>query len=305
VADEKNFWIERGIKASIVVIALGVILAIVHHFTADTRREMPPVLKALSEDVSQEFADAIPRNRDVNELLVLVLQRGNRDEESRFKEMLKDKIKDQGKYKVSDWADVKKAFGDTFWGKIVREIPGMQPGDDPQNIAQAKKALSILATTGKHIDGVLLVTVSDFTEGDNGYKARVTCEGEIYSVDQQKTIDTIKPVTESVDSRLNYLYLHHAIASSTLIGRVVVWFLVAATLPFVLIQLVRGVVSKRRNELNLTLVVGFTLFDVFLGWVLLTSISLDLGAALVVALLVASMGYYNYDACDYIERRLT
>jgi hypothetical protein len=296
--------VDRIVKAAIVVIAAGVILAIVLWLKGESRRKMPPVLRDLSETVTDEFAEKLPRDRSVNDLLILVLQSGNRDEEVEFKQLLKEKVKGTSKYKISDWDDVKKTFSDNYWQLAAQKL-GMLPGEDPKDLKQAKKALDFLATTGKKLDGVLLVTVDDFDEGQEGFKAKVSCEGEIYSVDQQKTIDTVPQITDSVSSHWDYRYLHHKISSTSVIGRFLLWFLIASTLPFLLIQLVRAVVSKRNNELNVALVAGLTLVDVLLGWVLLTSISLGMGTALIVLILLGAMGYYNYDACDYIERRLT
>ena len=42
-----------------------------------------------------------------------------------------------------------------------------------------------------------------------------------------------------------------------------------------------------------------------LAWILISAMSVGMGTALFALLLTGLMGYYNYDACDYIERRLT
>jgi hypothetical protein len=102
--------LDKLYKVGIVVLAAGSLAGVIGYFMKESPREMPPVLKELSTEVAEEFAKELPRDRDVNELLLLVLQRGNRDEENEFKETLKRKVKDSGKYKVKNWDDVKKDF---------------------------------------------------------------------------------------------------------------------------------------------------------------------------------------------------
>ena len=291
-------------RIAIVVLAMGTLSGAVAWFLKESPREMPPVLKELSDDVAGRFATAIPRTRDVNDLLILILQRGNRDEEAQFRKVLKQKVRDAGKYKIEDWEDLKKKFNDNLLQNMMAKI-NLLPGEDPKDLAQAKSALRILAKTGKEIDGVLLVDVTEFNEGDEGFGAKVTCEGEIFSVAKDATIDKVPTVSRSIDSHLDYVYLHHRLASATFVGRFLLWFLVAATQPFVLIQLVRGVVKRRKNELNLMLLAGFTVVDLALAWVLISAIAVGLGTGLLLLLLTGLLGYYNYDAIDYIERRLT
>src|SRR5271170_3037104 len=99
---------DKLVRIAIVVIAIGIIAGAVAFFTREKKREMTPVLRQLSEDVANQFAETLPRNRDVNDLLLLVLQRGNRDEELEFRDLLKDRIRQAGKYKIQDWQDLKK-----------------------------------------------------------------------------------------------------------------------------------------------------------------------------------------------------
>ncbi len=288
------------------VLVLGLVVGLVAWLTHDGKRQLPPVLKELSDEVALEFAEKLPRNRQVNDLLVIVPRSGNqRDEEIRFREILKDRIIEARKYNVQDWTDVKKKVDDGKLTHFLNDMLGLVPGDDPKNLEQAKKVLDWLAKANMTFDGVLVVNIQEFEEGDDGLHAKVAVTGDIYGVAAGKTIETVPPVVRSVDSVFNYTYLHHRLESMSLVLRFLGWFLVAATLPFALIQLVRAVVTRRKNELNLALVAVFTGFDVLLAWILISAISVGLGSGLFVLVLTALMGYYNYDACDYIERRLT
>jgi hypothetical protein len=293
------------IKIGIGAAVLGLVVGLVLYLTRDKERELPPVLQDLSVAVASEFAEKLPRTRDVNDLLMIVPRRGNpRDEEKRFRTLLKDKITTARKYNVRDWDNVKADLNDTTLGKIFKET-GLVPGDDPKNLDEAKKVLKWLAKSNVNFDGVLVINISDFQEGEAGYGAKVACDGAIYSVAAEKEVAKVPTVAEGVDSRLNYIYLHHTIAEVNWFGRFLGWFLVAAGLPFGLIQLVRAVVQKRKNELNMILLAGFTVFDVVLAWTLVSALAVGTGTIVFLVILAAAMGYYNYDAMDYIERRLT
>lgn len=287
------------------IVVLGLVVALIIWLTRDGKRQLPPVLKSLSDEVAREFAEKLPRTREVNNLLLILPRRGNqRDEEIRFREIVKEEIIKQHKYDVSDWEDVKKKSDDNWISKGLVKI-GLVPGDDPKNLEQAAGMLKYLKTANMDFDGVLLVNIKDFDEGDEGFHAKVTVGGEIYGVAAGKTLASVPDVTRSVDSVFNYIYLRNRIESQSIFLRFFGWFLVAATLPFLLIQVVRAVVTKRKNELNLALIAGFTIFDVVLAWVLISALNFGMGTAFFVLLLLGLLGYYNYDACDYIERRLT
>jgi hypothetical protein len=286
-------------------VVLGLVVALIVWLTHDSKRKLSPILEELSEEVSTEFAEKLPRNRQVNDLLMILPRSGNiRDEELRFRDILKNDIVKARKYNVSDWEDVKKKVGDTFIGKVLTET-GLVPGDDPKNLDQAVKIMKRLSAANQNFDGVLLVYVKDFDEGQEGLHAKVSVDGEIYGVAAATTIEKVPPVARSVDSVMNYTYLHHRIESMSIFLRFFGWFLVAATMPFALIQLVRAVVTKRKNELNLALIASFTIIDVLLAWILISAMSFGMGTTLFALLLAGLLGYYNYDACDYIERRLT
>ena len=55
---------------------------------------------------------------------------------------------------------------------------------------------------------------------------------------------------------------------------------------------------------NLVLLGGLTAIDLFLAWVILMAMGLGWGYVVGLVILGGLVGYYNYDACDYIERKL-
>jgi hypothetical protein len=287
------------------IVVLGAVVALVLWLTGPSKRELPPVLRELSNDVAMDFAEKLPRNREVNDLLMILPSRGNeRDEEVRFRDILKEKVIKQNKYRVRDWEDVKKNCDDNWLSKGLVKL-GMIPGEAPRTLEKAVGMLKYLKTANMNFDGLLLVNIKDFDEGDEGLHAKVTVSGDIYAVVPDKVVASVPDVTKSVDSVFNYTYLHNRIELTSIFLRFFGWFLVASTLPFAMIGVVRAIVQKRKNELNLALVGGFTFLDVLLAWVLISAMGYGTGTILFILVLTGLMGYYNYDACDYIERRLT
>ncbi|HZU99306.1 MAG TPA: hypothetical protein VFF73_21545 [Planctomycetota bacterium] len=287
------------------IVVLGAVVALVLWLTGPSKRELPPVLKELSTDVAVQFAEKLPRNRDVNNLLLLLPRKGNpRDEELEFRRILKEEIDKQRKYEVRDWDNVKKNLDQTFLGKGLVQM-GLAPGEEPRNLEEAVGVMKWIAKANQNFDGLLLVNVREFQEGQDGLGAKVSVDGEIYGVAAGKTIEKVPEVSEAVTSIFNYMYLHNKIERTSIFLRFFGWFLVASTLPFAMIGLVRAIVQKRKNELNLALVVGFTFIDVLLAWILISALGYGTGTIIFVLILMGLMGYYNYDACDYIERRLT
>ncbi len=99
-------------------------------------------------------------------------------------------------------------------------------------------------------------------------------------------------------------YLAHQMSQRSFLWRFPLWFVVATGLPWALIQVVRWVLRKRNNSANLGVLALFTLVDLAVAWPLLFAYALSGFTLFGMLVLAALMGYYNYDACDYIERRL-
>jgi hypothetical protein len=156
------------------------------------------------------------------------------------------------------------------------------------------------------IDGVLFVEITQFFEGDSedGFGAKLGVKGTIWSRHQKKEVASVGPIQQAIDSRLDLRYLSHAMGTQSLFWRIPVWLLISCGMPWLLIGLVRFVLKRRSNGATFGLLGTFVALDVSLAWVLLSSFGTG-GLAMFGLLLVgAMMAYYNYDAIDYIERRL-
>lgn len=291
-----------------VSVALTLIGVVTYFVTRETRRTMTRLMEDIAREVTQEFARELPRTRDVNTALFLVAGRGPRDEEEQFRDMLTRAVEATSKYRLVTWEDVTEQLGSSWIGKVVSEL-GLTPGQPPNTFERAVKAVPHLYTANVQIDGILFVDVVEFTEGpdQDGFGARITLQGKLCSLNDKgapSQVTDMPKVSQAIESVLDPRYVSYRISEQSLIARFVLWFVVAAGLPWAGIGLVRRVLKRRRNELNGLLLAGFTLADLALFWVLI--LALGTGAGSVAGLLVtaALMGYYNYDAMDYIGRRL-
>ncbi len=287
--------------------AIGLIVGLVLYFSGETRREMTPLMRQMAAKVATQFAKELPRHPEINTTLVLIVGRGNREEEMQFHEMLQDAISGSDKYRTTTWAQVQEQLDKGGWyEKFIGEVTGFVPGAQPTTIEQAVPSLKYLERANIAIDGILLVRVTSFHEGPNqdGLGAKISVESDLYSHQQKKVVESLGPFSESLESPWDLRYLRYSMGSQSLLWRVPVWFLVCAGLPWLGIQGVRAVVRRRSNEANLLMLGGLTLVDLFLAWVLLFAFGWGPGTFFGLLVVTGVMGYYNYDATDFIARKL-
>ncbi len=285
---------------------IGLVVGLVLYFTGETRREMTPLMSQMASAVTVRFAHELPRHPEVNTVLVLVVGRGNRDEEQQFHEMLLERVRDADKYRLITWAEVQERLEKGNWYEKFLGKSGLVPGSPPTTVEQALPSIEYLEHANILIDGILLIRVTSFNEGpeQTGLGAKIAVEADLYSAKQKEVVEQLGPFTESLESPWDMRYLRYSMGSQSLLWRVPVWFLAAVSLPWLGIQLVRAVVRRRSNEANLVMLVGLTAFDLLLAWVLLFAFGWGPGTFAGLLVLAGLMGYYNYDATDYIARKL-
>lgn len=286
-------------------LVLSGLVALVVWGLSDNERQMTKLMQQLAVEVQQEFKASLPRERSINRMLILVPQRSPRSEEKQFRDQLVDTVVASDKYSLVTWAEVEDKVQGSQWTKILSEI-GLMPGAEPSSLEQTQKAMKQLDRANFEIDGAMFIDVTEFNEGDDvdGFGARIGVKATIWSRKQGRALHEVGPVRQAIDSRLDLRYLSHAMSKQSLLWRIPLWLILACGLPWALIAVVRVVVKRRDNSLNMALLLAFTVADVVLAWVFLTGFGTG-GLAIFGLLLVAGlMGYYNYDATDYIERRL-
>lgn len=288
-----------------VAVALTLIGVVTYFVTRETKRTMTPLMHDIAQGVTQEFARDLPRTRDVNTALFLVAGRGPRDEEEQFRDMLTRAVEATSKYRLTTWDRVTDQLGETYLGKFFMEV-GLTPGQAPNSLDRAIKAVPYLERANIEVDGILLVDVVEFTEGpdQDGLGAKIALDGKLYSIKEKKVVSDGPKVSEGIESSLDPRYVSYRISQQSLIGRFLLWFIVSAGLPWAAIGVVRRVVKMRKNELNGLLLVGFTAADLLVFWLLVLALGTTAGSLAGLLVTAALMGYYNYDAMDYIGRRL-
>lgn len=288
-----------------VAVALTLIGVVTYFVTRETKRTMTPLMHDIAQGVTQEFARDLPRTRDVNTALFLVAGRGPRDEEEQFRDMLTRAVEATSKYRLTTWDRVTDQLGETYLGKFFMEV-GLTPGQAPNSLDRAIKAVPYLERANIEVDGILLVDVVEFTEGpdQDGLGAKIALDGKLYSIKEKKVVSDGPKVSEGIESSLDPRYVSYRISQQSLIGRFILWFIVSAGLPWAAIGVVRRVVKLRKNELNALLLVGFTAADLLVFWLLVLALGTTAGSLAGLLVTAALMGYYNYDAMDYIGRRL-
>ncbi|RMG14088.1 MAG: hypothetical protein D6731_10820 [Planctomycetota bacterium] len=293
-------WKILGVLALVGV--LGGVLAYVGY---RPEREMTALMQQVAEVVEREFKDKLPRVRKIDRMLILIPGRSPRPEERQFREQLLDTVVRSDKYSLITWDEVEERLRGKQWTRILTEL-GMMPGEVPQTLEAAKQAMKQLDRANLEIDGVLFIEVTEFYEGDDedGFGAKIGVKGTVWSRAEGAVVAEVPPIVEAIDSRWDLRYLQHAMGRQSLFWRLPLWLLLVCGLPWGLIQVVRAVLKRRSNGLNAALLATFTLFDIALAWPLLLGFGVGPGSlvGLIFVLLVA--GYYNYDALDYIERRL-
>lgn len=286
--------------------AVAVVVALVLYFSGETKREMTPLMRQMAVSVSQTFAKDLPRRPEVNTLLVLVAGRGNREEEDQFHQMLVDDVRGSDKYRVTTWPEVQDQLEEGSWYEKFLGKSGLVPGAQPTTVAQAVPSLKYLESANVLIDGILLIRVTSFNEGpdESGLGAKIAIDADLYNHHQKKVVDQLGPLTEALDSAWDLRYMRYAMGSQSLFWRFPLWFLLCTGLPWIGIQGVRMVIRAKSNEANLGLLAILTLFDLALAWPLLFAFGAGPGVTVGMFVLLLLMGYYNYDATDYIARKL-
>jgi hypothetical protein len=288
-----------------ITLLTGLIVGLYYLFSGEEKRELNKLMQQLARTTVTDFTARIDRERDVDTVLLIVAGRGHRDEEEQFRDMLIDAVTASDKYRVRTWEYVQDSLDDSLLTTFLQKV-GMVPGQEPTSYKRSVEVLQLLQTANIDMDGLLFVDVTDFTEGSktDALGARIALEGKVYSLKRDAVVSEIGPVKHAIESAWDIRYVRHQLEETSWLLRFLGWFVVAAGLPWAFIEVVRGLVKKRKNALNLALLAAFTVFDVLAAWVLLGALGTSFGALLPCLLALVVMGYYNYDACDYIERRL-
>lgn len=306
---------KNAIKFLIVSALLSSIVGgLTYYLTRPTGPQMTQLMRRLTEGVTAEFSTQIPVHRKVETVYLIVHGRGSRTPEQEFQAELEEAVVKSDKYNVQSWKKLEeflqKEANKNLWRQLVNKVLGDANGNitEPTSVAAASEVIKKLeeANYEPAIDGVLVVNVTEFFEGpdEDGFGAKVSVEAELWSKSEDKVVATVAPISDEITSVLDLRYLQHRAGQQSWLLRFLLWFVLSCGLPWAGIQLVRAVLKRRNNGLTIGLLVLFTGFDLSLAWPLLCSFGTGGGTLIGLGLSAALMGYYNYDAVEYINRRL-
>jgi hypothetical protein len=298
---------KRLLKVSTLIATLLIGGGLTYYFLSDEpKRELNAVMRELSIQTAKELAQKLPRITGMEDVLVVPIV-GGRDEDKRLQDIINNEIAKVRKYSIKDWGYIKDKLSDgPLWGQFMEKV-GIINDAPPKNLEQALKAAKVLATTGMNLDGVLIIK-GDFDQGPNedALGANVRLTARFFDVKNKKELENQQKVAENgIKSAWNRLYLTHKLDNMGILPRFLFWALVVCLQPWLLIELCRLVLRRKRNAGNMILLAVFTLVDTALAWPLLMALT-SLGLMSITALIciAGATAYYNYDAMDYIERKL-
>jgi hypothetical protein len=305
---------KNAIKFILISVVLSsVVGGLTYWLTRPSGPQMTPLMRRLTEGVTKEFGEQVPIHRKVETVYILLKSGGSRGPEQEFQSELEDAVHKSGRYKIQDWETIEKwleqeANKPTFRNIVNKYLMGNDGTiTEPASLEQLQGVIKELdAANYPDLDGVLLVDIKEFYEGpdEDGFGAKVSVEAKLWSKREGTVVAEVGPISDEITSRLDLRYLQHNAGQTSWLLRFFLWFLISCGLPWGAIQVVRMVVQKRSNVATMGLLAMFTSVSVLLAWPLLTSFGT--GGGTIVALLIAAgvMGYYNYDAVEYINRRL-
>lgn len=298
---------QRMIKLSSIIVALLIGGGLTYYWLKDEpKRELNAVMKELSIKTAKELAQKLPRIQGFEEVLVVPIV-GGRDEDTRLKDIITNEVAEVRKYTMKDWNHIRESLDNgALWSQFVSKI-GLVEEEPPKTLEQAMKAAKVLGSTGMKLDGVLIIQgVFDQGPNEDALGAKVRLTARFYDLNSGKELkDQEVTAANGIESAWNLLYLTHKLDSFGFFSRFFLWMIVVCLQPWLLINLCRAVIRRKRNEWNMALLGTFTIIDTALAWPLLMTMVIPGLMGIVFLIIVFGIcAYYNYDAMDYIERRL-
>ena len=232
--------------------------------------------RVLAEQVCSEAAEDLPQRQGLSTLAILDLAGDSSD--GYISSMLRQRVQATGKYRLIE---------ESFFRKLLREF-----GKDNAPVSTLADAVTAARQLG--VDAVLFGEIPEFTAQKNA--AAVRLELRMAERDSGQSVFARSYSSNRADT------MRARIADSSKGRRIFIWVLFTILLPLVTVPLIRRLVAVDSNLLNLGLLVGYTLLDMFVA-ILLTGFWIPTlwTAGILLFALVAS-GYYNFRIASFIEQ---
>jgi hypothetical protein len=230
----------------------------------------------LTDQICTEAAEDLPQRQGVATLAILDLAGDSSDRY--ISNMLRQRVQATGKYRLIE---------ESFFRKLLREF-----GKDAAPISRLTDAVVTARQLG--VDAVLFGEIPEFTARKDG--AALKLELRMAERDSGQAVFVRSYASQKGDT------FRARVADSSKGRRIFVWIMFTFLLPLVTVPLIRRLTSIDSNLMNLGLLLGYTLLDMFVA-VLLTGFWIPtLWTAGILLLALAGSGYYNYRIASFIEQ---
>ena len=230
----------------------------------------------LAEQICNEAAEDVPQRQGLATLAVLDMAGDSSDRY--ISNMLRQRVQATGKYRLIE---------ESFFRKLLREF-----GRDNAPVSTLADAVTTARQLG--VDAVLFGEIPEFTAQKNAAALRL----ELRMAER----DTGQSVFARSYSNRRSDTVRARIADSSKGRRIFIWVLFTLLLPLITVPLIRRLVAVDSNLLNLGLLLGYTLLDMFVA-VLLTGFWIPtLWTAVMLLFALVASGYYNFRIASFIEQ---
>jgi len=230
----------------------------------------------LAEQICNEAAEDVPQRQGLATLAVLDMAGDSSDRY--ISNMLRQRVQATGKYRLIE---------ESFFRKLLREF-----GRDNAPVSTLADAVTTARQLG--VDAVLFGEIPEFTAQKNAAALRL----ELRMAER----DTGQSVFARSYSNRRSDNVRARIADSSKGRRIFIWVLFTLLLPLITVPLIRRLVAVDSNLLNLVLLLGYTLLDMFVA-VLLTGFWIPtLWTAVMLLFALVASGYYNFRIASFIEQ---
>jgi hypothetical protein len=244
--------------------------------------ETPGLMRQnLAERICAQVARDLPKMEGMPSLAVLDLAG---DKEGFLSNILREKIIAAERYRILD---------ESFFRKLMREAG--RAGVPVSNLEDA-----IAAARQIGVDLILFGEVPEYDVTEKTGTLKVELRMAERSTGQAVFVRTYKEEAGG-DLVLNS-YWRARIAGSSKGRRIFIWVVAVLLLPLATLPLIRRLTSEESNALNLVMLLGYTILDMFLA-LLLTGVWIPtIWTAAILVLALAGSGYYNYLVASFVER---
>lgn len=294
-------------KIAGIVLGVGAIAGVASWYLSQPReRELNAVMEELSIRTARDFSKDMPRLQDLENLLVIT-KIGGRDEDKRLRDIVLEAVERERKYTVITWSGLQEKFSEGgLWQQFIERIGLLDDTAEPRTPEQVQSAVKYLGQANLPVDGALFIKcIFDQGPRDDALGASVELQGRFYDIKKKKELDHKVQARHAIDSTWNRLYLTHKLENFGFFPRILIFVLLLTLKPWALIGLVRMVLKKRENAWVFAAIGLFVAVDVLAAWPLLMTLgTIGLGSLVFFIIIGGASAYYNYDAFDYIQRRL-